>query len=183
MKKITYCFWSFILIICFSCNHSTFETENAIEKCTPYFTFDSVEHYYVRADTNKSTAIERRNNLSEVERKQLNMMYEDTAKVIADSIIYQNLEQINFIKVVVPSTKFDIINKIFCEKNLDSYESAACIPIYRDILIFKNKNKTVGFAKVCFQCGMSLIVGASEKTTMLYTHDDYTKLKEILYSK
>lgn len=191
MKKLYSYFLVTTLFSCFSCNNSTFENkkEIAIEKCIPYFTFDSIEHYYVEVDSKGVSSIEKKKELSEGEREQLNIMYKDTVQLLEDTIMYQNLERINFIKALIPSHKFDTINKIFCSRIFDECGYTNCIPTYRDILIFKNKNQTIGIAKICFHCKQSLIIGASDKTSSICFKDgdnyidDYSRLKEILYSK
>ena len=33
-----------------------------------------------------------------------------------------------------------------------------CLPIYRDILVFRNKNGITGVSKICFECDMSYSV-------------------------
>lgn len=191
MRAVRYIFLSSILFIYSSCNSESERdySKDVKEDCIPFFTFDAVEHYYVEIDSKGFSYTEKKKDLSDIEKNQLNVMYEDTSKTLADTILYQQLEQKNFIKTNLSSHKFDTINNIFCSRSLDTCLFTTCIPIYRDILIFKNKNKTIGIAKICFHCKKSLIIGVSDRATSLclkdgYEYfDDYTRLKEVLYSK
>jgi hypothetical protein len=42
--------------------------------------------------------------------------------------------------------------------------SSLCLPVLRDILIFRQDNRIVRFAKLCFSCDQSIIVGTARKT-------------------
>ena len=50
-----------------------------------------------------------------------------------------------------------------------------CLPVYRDILFFKDHGKTVGFARICLDCDMSNIVGSTKMT------DSLDKLVNLMY--
>jgi hypothetical protein len=56
----------------------------------------------------------------------------------------------------------------------------ACIAIYRDILVFRNHGKICGIAKVCFKCGIHVIVGTESKTDEFGQAGDYNKLNQLL---
>jgi hypothetical protein len=73
----------------------------------------------------------------------------------------------------------DILDE-FTEWNMFKFKIfyEACIPTYRDILLFKKDGKIVGFAKVCFDCSQSYIVVNKEDVVNLQL--DYEDLKEIL---
>ena len=75
------------------------------------------------------------------------------------------------------------IDEIFTEKKHAEYYEFACIPIFRDVLIFKNKSKVVGIAKICFTCNNSVIVGTNANTEEFGMSGDYEKLSEILYEE
>ena len=76
--------------------------------------------------------------------------------------------------------KFEEINKIFIEKKHYDISATACDYVFRDILIFKHKSKTIGIAKICFGCSGNQIVGTKANTEEFGMDGDYEKLKEIL---
>ena len=56
----------------------------------------------------------------------------------------------------------------------------ACIPVFRDILIFKKNNKSIGIAKICFECEKSHIVGTNKNIENFGQCGDFSKLMNIL---
>jgi hypothetical protein len=94
--------------------------------------------------------------------------------------VYDSLEMLGFKKVQLPESKFEKINEVFCARKHDYASYAACIPTYRDILIFKKRNKTVATARICFECGLHDIRGTSQNTEEFGQSGDYDKLEEVL---
>lgn len=101
----------------------------------------------------------------------------------------QNLNQIDFLKSMdkigynkkeIPKSKFPEIDKIFIEKTVSESSTYACIAVYRDILIFKNKGKIIGIAKICFSCHQHIIIGTKINDENFGQNGDYKKLKVIL---
>ena len=90
------------------------------------------------------------------------------------------MEKINFQKSEIDKSKFGEINKIFVEKTVNQIADYACIAVYRDILIFKKQNKTVGIAKICFECFKKQIIGTNANTENFGQDGDYEKLEKIL---
>ena len=80
----------------------------------------------------------------------------------------------------IDKSKFIEINKIFVEKTVNKSMDYACPADYRDILIFKNKNKTVGIAKICFECFKNQILGTKANTENFGQDGDYEKLEKLL---
>lgn len=58
-------------------------------------------------------------------------------------------------------------------------EGTTCEHIYRDILVFKNKGKTVAIVKWCFDCGDIIWAKIDEKLMDLEVYSG--KLAAILY--
>lgn len=57
---------------------------------------------------------------------------------------------------------------------------AACIPVFRDILIFRKNKKNSGMMKICFGCHQYRILGTNAKTENFGTDNDYSQLWKIL---
>jgi hypothetical protein len=83
-------------------------------------------------------------------------------------------------KQMIPAAFHDSIDTIFSEKNPGNSWVAACEPIYKDILIFKQSNKIVGVAKLCFECRQHQIIGSVANTEMFGQDGDWEKLKMLL---
>lgn len=64
-----------------------------------------------------------------------------------------------YMKMIVAKDKIsEICKTISYDINLEYYE-VACVPMYRDILLFQKDNKTKAFIKICFECGMNDTTG------------------------
>ena len=77
-------------------------------------------------------------------------------------------------------TKFEAGINIAIKIPKSKYEKT--VAFYRDILVFKKENKTVGVAKVCFGCSQSIITGTKLNTQEFGQSGDYGRLKKLLYN-
>ena len=154
MKNIFFLFG----ILLFSCNTKTSKKveENIYEppKITgmKYFDFDEIVHY-----KNEIASSELRKLYFDRKTKLDSLKYEvitnrEIPKTVTDTAFISKLEEIGFLKSKVNKIKFEEINSIFKEKKHDEISGFACDYIFRDILVFKRKSKTVGIAKICFEC-------------------------------
>ncbi len=55
-----------------------------------------------------------------------------------------------------------------------------CLPVFRDILIFKKRHKVIGIVKICFGCEKAVIVGSQANTIGFGQDGDFQKLKKLL---
>ncbi|MBK7042123.1 MAG: hypothetical protein IPH46_17155 [Bacteroidetes bacterium] len=92
-----------------------------------------------------------------------------------------DLEKIGYKKNAIGKGNFDKINSIFCERKHKESYATSCIAIYRDILVFKKSNKTIGVAKICFECEQNWIIGTDRNTMEFGMSGDYGKLYDILH--
>lgn len=150
-----------------------------------YFEYDEIEHYKIDIKIENGQIGELINN----QKKTLNdsikkeLILGGFPYSISDLKFNKNLEYFGFEKRKVDSTNFKKINKIFIEKKHSEAYLTDCIPIYRDILIFKKKSKVTGIAKICFDCDANIIVGTESNTEEFGMNGDYEKLKKILHEK
>ncbi len=72
------------------------------------------------------------------------------------------------------------IQDVFSEKDSIEINELACIPEYRDVFIFKKKEKTVGIAKICFKCGRFQIIGSKINTQYFGFRTELDKLHNIV---
>lgn len=90
-----------------------------------------------------------------------------------------------YVKTIVPKDKISAICKTISNDINLKYHEVACIPMYRDILIFQKDNKTKAVLKVCFECGMNDLSGKFEsnfnyKATNIMSN--YEPLYKIIYN-
>lgn len=175
---------SFFLTVLGCNNQSTNKQVSSTDTkndCKPYFSFDNVEHYYLDISEEKVWEIEERENKTDQEQKQLDLLIQDIPDKLSDTTILKDIEKIGFIKTEIPTDKFELLNRIFCERKHKEAYATACIAVYRDILVFKNENKIIGTTKVCFECDQSIITGTTLDTGEFGQSGDYGKLYKILH--
>ncbi|MBB4805990.1 hypothetical protein HNP38_001262 [Chryseobacterium defluvii] len=117
-----------------------------------FFNYDQIDYYY--ADEN-----------------------EKTGRLVSGKMY---LEPAKYYKVRISESEFDGINNIFTEKTTTNNVYSKCMPVYRDILIFRKKGKPAGVAKICFTCGQNEIMGTFANTENFGQDGDYEKLRKIL---
>lgn len=199
-KNKKYTFFQFITylicaIIIAQCNNpQTSQTnENIIdsipnivnkENCKPYFEFDEVVHYKIKISEKEIVKLIIKENRNKNE-ENLYLIVSSTfsPKSLNDTSVIANLVKIGFKKRIVSKNKFPLIEQIFCERKHKEYFSLSCIANYRDVLIFKKKKKTVGIAKICFECSQHIIVGAKGNTEYFGQSGDIEKLDSLLKVK
>ena len=70
----------------------------------------------------------------------------------SDTTFILELQNLNFKKVTAEKLNINKYREIFSSEFCNEIQENACAPIYRDIYVFRNKNKIVGIAKICFEC-------------------------------
>jgi hypothetical protein len=148
-----------------------------------YFEYDEIEFYNTDFQEDKIDELYDNQEKSFQDSLKMEVILGGTPKSILDLSFIDYLKKIGFKKSKINSNQFKAIDKIFTEKKHAEYYEFACIPIFRDVLIFKNKSKVVGIAKICFTCNNSVIVGTNANTEEFGMSGDYEKLSEILYEE
>ena len=80
-------------------------------------------------------------------------------------------------KELINSELYPKINEIY--KNDISFEDSKCIPIYRDILVFKKNDSIVAISKICFDCEMQYTLKSNQEIIEI-DNENILKLKGIL---
>lgn len=117
--------------------------------------FDTVEYYTLKNDSlidydNKgdSIAIEILNN--------------DYPSELNNKEFYKVVQQQKFLKKIIKNNDVAKLNEIFTPTYSIVFSENACIPNYRDILIFKKNSSVVGLAKICLECKQYHFVGSNQ---------------------
>ncbi|UOK41634.1 MULTISPECIES: hypothetical protein [Flavobacterium] len=140
-----------------------------------FFDFDKVEHYSNDISESDAENLSIKDKPSKKESILSQLLTED------DMEYTDELEKYNFKKSVINSSKLDSINKIFSENPCKTVYVTACIPVYRDIFIFKKNEKIVGKAKVCFGCRSYSIEGTKLNTENFGQCGDFERLGKLIY--
>ncbi len=167
----------FLTII--GCNQKTDKRPETAD-CKPYFPFDKVEYYSIDFHESKLWELEEKENKTNTEIRLLNVLLKDKPDQIPDTVEFNNLETLGFKKKEIEKDKFQRLEKIFCERKHEEALYTSCIAVYRDILIFKRQNKTIGFARLCFECGDSIIAGTDKDWSEFGQSGDFQRLGAIL---
>ncbi len=148
--------------------------------CKPFFAFSSVTHHYLPITEAQVFELEEKVNKSYKDERLIDLLIQHTPDTISDSTALNEIDQLGFVEKTLSPYKYGQIAEIFCAKEYDELLTNSCIPIYRDILIFKQQNKIIGIAKICFECNDHLIVGAMHNTDAFGQSGDYSRLLRLL---
>jgi hypothetical protein len=183
MRTLLIALFASTLFISTGCNSKPDNKAAQSFNCKPYFQFDVVDHYLIDIDESNLWAMEGKEHKTEKETIQLELLVQDTLEKLSDTAILKNIEKAGFGKKEVPANKFGELNEIFCERKHKEVLATTCIPVFRDILVFKQRNRTIGTAKICFDCSQSIIAGSQQNTDEFGQSGDYLKLRKLLYGQ
>ena len=182
MKKYIFIITAIIISSCKNSNKVEVAAKNVVKKeLKPFFDSDKIDHYYL--DFSKREFEHSSNdNTAQTEKKEefSGIFYEH----YPDSIPKKDFEKL-LLKYEYKKSNLSIkqekkIENVFNEKDSLQTTFAACIAEYRDIFIFKKKEKTVGIAKICFKCGRYQIIGSKLDTNGFGLWSELDKLKKIV---
>ncbi len=146
----------------------------------PFFLFDAIDYYVSDYDEAKIGELYDNQSRSKTDSFKMGILIGDIPDSSTDGAFIAMLEQVGYRKEVMASAKFKEIDGIFMEKQTSENLATACIPVYRDILVFKKEGKVTGVAKICFSCGAYQIKGTTAHTANFGQDGDYGKLERIL---
>ena len=145
-----------------------------------YFYFDEIIHYRMNISNNNLFELEQIKNKTKIDSFLLKFTYEDEPKNINDTEFFSNLNSKYFKRTIIDNSKLIKFRDIFKEKYHFKTSETACEPIFRDIFIFRKKNKLIGIAKICFECKKCYILGTNANTNEFGQSGDYNKLKNLV---
>lgn len=145
-----------------------------------FFEYDAIDYYKTDFEESKIGELYDNKSKSEIDSLKMGIILGHIPNSISDLTFIEKLEKVGYKKMIVDNSKFESIDKIFIEKTTLENIEAACIYVYRDILIFKKEGKVVGTAKICFNCLAAQIKGTTANTENFGQDGDYGKLAKIL---
>ncbi len=153
---------------------------NDQDDCKLYYTYDEVVHLSYNGQEEYSHDLYYLKDGSLDDKLFFGWLVGDERKSLSDTSDFEKLKLGPFAVSKVPEQKFEQLNALFCERQHQNQMYAGCEPVYRDILIFRRNQKTIGIARLCFQCEMSDIVGTDRNTTDFGQSGDFHRLRLLL---
>ncbi|MFP3592845.1 hypothetical protein [Chryseobacterium sp. SIMBA_038] len=186
LKFIIFIVLFFLFCGCKKENISGANSKEVIPKEVKYgktfFDYDQIDYYSINLGEGKIKELYENQDKSKVDKYKYTVTIDETPETITDLDFLNYMEMIGYVKKKIDKSKFPQINKIFVEKTASDGYAAACIPVFRDILIFKKQEKVIGIAKICFSCHQYRIIGTHANKENFGTNNDYEKLEFILNS-
>ena len=162
------------------CNRRAETEPMSPSECSTYFEFDQVDYYSVDISEDSVFTLEEKEGKATNELRLLELLLQDTLNELNDTIKLKDFETVGFAKQEISQDKFGQLDQIFCERTHDETVYSTCIPVYRDILFFKRKRRTIGFARICFDCDNSIIAGTTRDVSQFGQSGDYGRLWRLL---
>lgn len=153
MRIFTFLFLIFCLI---SCKDKQLQTVE----------FDEIIHY--KLDTFAINKIDISNILSG-----------EAIQNISDTLIIDRFTEFGFVRSEVDKSNHIKLNRALTS-NENTKDNTKCLPIYRDFLILKKKNETVGIFKICFECSQLNYLAASTNEERLMTDENSLIVEKML---
>ncbi|WP_316633839.1 hypothetical protein, partial [uncultured Flavobacterium sp.] len=181
MKK-----YIFILIVVLisSCNDSkkieVVGTKVEEKELQPFFDSDKIDHYYVNYSLESIIEFNTKNKESKKHKEFSDLFMGYFPDSIPKKDFEKTLLNHNYKKSILSNKQQKEIENVFSAKDSLQTDGYACIPEYRDIFIFKKKEKTVGIAKICFKCGRFQIIGSKLDTSGFGLWSELDRLKNIV---
>ena len=148
---------------------------------------DQIDYYHLNYSDDQLHVIFTTENISMEERKLAEILYHSEPDVVTDSAFVAEMESgPYFVKTTIAKKDVaGILDAFMLEKPLLSASMAPittlCAPTYRDILVLRKNKKITGYAKICFECDLSHLVGMQTQTETVQTN--YEALQKLLQTQ
>lgn len=145
-----------------------------------FFQYDAIDYYHIEKEEESVKDLFENHNKSKIDKLKFEVIVNETPDSLQDQEFLNHMDEIGYSKKKINSTKFEALNKIFIEKPYEEGSARACIPVFRDILIFKKNDKITGMMKICFDCHQYRILGTKANTDNFGSYGDYLLLWDII---
>jgi hypothetical protein len=153
----------------------------------PFFNYDEIDYYHIDIhhpilegelsfyDSMLDRAIF--NNVISVNNSYTTIYNDDK---IYEEENFKYYPELGFKKYKVKQEDFPKIDQVFCAKSgAGELSSAACVPVYRDHLVFKKRNRIIGHAFICLGCNMFSVNGKVDNRDGLGYEIDKIRLTRV----
>ncbi|MBS7254978.1 hypothetical protein [Flavobacterium branchiicola] len=180
MKKFIFVFTAIIILSCNNSKKLDVNNEKVAKKeLRPFFDSDEIDHYYVNYTLESIINFEEKSRKSKKHQE-----FEGLFMGYFPDSIPKDFEEIllshNYKKSDLTIKQQKEIENIFSVQDSLQMDGYACVAEYRDIFIFKKKEKTIGIAKICFKCGRFQIIGSKIDTQYFGLWTELDKLHNIV---
>lgn len=122
--------------------------------------FDELTHYCIPTIGEEDVYdLMDKSNKSSKDQLLLKAITQEDTSIFADFSFLDSLVIIGFEKKTLSLIQMQNIHTIFMQEKDEGFDM--CMPIYRDILVFKKHNKIKGLAKIAFWCGIVHFIGTN----------------------
>jgi len=190
-EKIVFVNWMILFsILIFSCGkkYETYLGKMGIEnKKFPYSSFDEVEVFSFNRDTignhlkrlkisNLYEKFDENEKWEKGERELVNKLNRELEEVDT-SILNSNTFEFapsNTAVKTLSNKEYEELRNIISNQRDTIFEISSCSPVYRDALIFRKKEKIVGWIDLCFDCS---IISFYPESSAYVNSDSWEKLR------
>nr|WP_315243243.1 hypothetical protein [uncultured Flavobacterium sp.] len=180
MKKYIFIITAIIISSCNNSKKENTNNEKVVKKeLRPFFDSDEINHYYLGSTSDFEHLFNDNAKQTEKKKEFSTFFYGYYPKNVEKS--FENLLlKYDYKKSDLSIKQQKQIQNVFSEKDSIQTDGYACIAEYRDIFIFRKKEKTIGIAKICFKCGRFQIIGSKIDTQYFGLWSELDKLKKIV---
>lgn len=180
MKKYIFIITAIIISSCNNSKKENTNNEKGVKKeLRPFFDSDEINHYYLGSTSDFEHLFNDNAKQTEKKKEFSTFFYGYYPKNVEKS--FENLLlKYDYKKSDLSIKQQKQIQNVFSEKDSIQTDGYACIAEYRDIFIFRKKEKTIGIAKICFKCGRFQIIGSKIDTQYFGLWSELDKLKKIV---
>ncbi|CEJ71509.1 hypothetical protein BN1195_03858 [Chryseobacterium oranimense G311] len=145
-----------------------------------FFDYNEIDYYQIETKEDEITKLDQNQGKSKIDKLKYDLVIGETPESINDLDFLNYMDKVGYLMKKINPSNFENINKIFVEKPEEEMVVAACVPVFRDILVFKKNGKITGIAKICFSCHQYRMIGTNANTENFGSNNDYSQLGNIL---
>ena len=175
MKRIVLAL--FTLLIATSCKKSA-TTEPTGD--LPFFKFDQVEHYTVPYTKAALDSIIGKEVKTRMEQGLLQIVTGNIPVSTKDTLFIKNMEILGYQKEILDPKLYPEIEHLFSKRNPSKPIQPTCQSGYTDVLVFREKGKFIGSAKISFDCQRHQMIGERYNDADFGQSGEYEALKKLL---
>jgi hypothetical protein len=166
-----------ISLACFGCKD---ERKTSAGGSQPFFLFDRIDYYHSDITMEDVLATEAKDNKSRKDIALLQIVRQHIPVNMMDTLFIRNMDSVGFRRRLINPAWNSRVSNLYSEREATPPKQSNCVPVFRDVLIFRQGNKITGMSKVDFDCGMHYTAGARYDASGFGQSGEYRPLYKIL---
>ncbi|MFM2228948.1 MAG: hypothetical protein RL607_206 [Bacteroidota bacterium] len=146
----------------------------------PFFQFDVVEHYKVPYSKVALDSIIGKEDKTRMEQGLLQIVTGNIPVSTKDTLFVKNMEILGYQKTLLDPKIYPQIKHLFSKREPSKPIQPTCQSGYTDVLVFREKGKFVGSAKISFDCQRHQMIGERYNDADFGQSGEYVELKKLL---